>query len=91
MGKIADWVDYSGIVAGARVGVTLMHHPDNPPSPYFLRDYGTMLSNFTLDGGYELKRSDKLIQRWRILIHEGWIEDLDVDAYHREFCRETGL
>ena len=91
MGKMADWVDYSGIVAGARVGVTLMHHPVNPPSPYFLRDYGTMLSNFTLDGGYELKRGDKLIQQWRILVHEGWIEDLDVDAYYQEFCREAGL
>ena len=91
MGKMADWVDYSGIVAREKVGVTLMHHPDNPPSPYFLRDYGTMLSNFTLDGGYELKRGDKLIQRWRILVHEGWIEDLDVGFYYREFCREAGL
>ena len=87
MGKMADWVDYSGIVAGAKVGVTLMHHPDNPPSPYFLRDYGTMLSNFTLDGPCELKKTDKLIQRWRILVHEGSIEDIDIGAYHREFCR----
>ena len=38
-----------------------------------------------------LKRGDKLIQRWRILVHEGWIEDLDVDAYYQEFCREAGL
>ncbi len=44
MGKEADWVDYSGTVAGATVGVTLINHPANPPSPFFIRDYGTMMS-----------------------------------------------
>ena len=89
MGKPADWVDYSGIVAGAPVGITLMHHPDNPPSPFFVRDYGTMLSNFTLHGAYQLPRGNKLIQRWRILVHEGSADDLDIGAYHRDFCHTT--
>ena len=39
MDRYADWVDYSGVVAGRRVGITLMHHPGNPPSSkIFWRD-----------------------------------------------------
>jgi hypothetical protein len=81
MGKIADWVDYSGTVAGATVGVTLMNHPDNPPSPYFVRNYGTILSNFTYHEGYELKIGEKLTQHFRVLVHEGGIEDVDIGEY----------
>ena len=64
MGVYADWVDYSGMVAGRQVGVTLMHHASNPPSPYFVRDYGTMCSNFTLHQPYVLKAGEALQQRF---------------------------
>lgn len=85
MNQFADWVDYSGEVAGALCGVTLMHHPTNPPSPYFVRNYGTMLSNFTLRESYLLKEGETLTQRFRLLIHDGGTEDVDIAAYHREF------
>ena len=48
------------------------------------------VSNFTMEGAYELKKGDRLVQRFRILVHEGLIEDLDVGVYHREFCRAPG-
>jgi hypothetical protein len=85
MGQHAEWVDYSGLVAGEPVGVTLIPHADNPPSPFFVRNYGTMLSNFTLHEPYTLSDGDTLTQRFRLVIHDGWGEDLDIDAYHAEF------
>ncbi len=86
MGQHADWTDYSGLAAGSPVGVTLMPHSENPPSPFFVRNYGTMLSNFTLDGPYPLSDGVTLTQRFRLVIHDGWGEDLDIDAYHADFA-----
>ena len=58
MGQSADWADYSGVVAGKVVGVTLMNHPSNPPSAFFTRNYGTFLANFTLLNQYRLAYSE---------------------------------
>ena len=86
MGECADWLDYSGNVAGQPVGVTLMAHPSNPPSPFFTRDYGTMLSNFTLREPYVLKRDDTLVQRFRLLVHEGAADAGEIGRYHSRFA-----
>ena len=88
MDRYADWVDYSGVVAGRQVGITLMHHPDNPPSPYFVRDYGTMCSNFTLRRPYVLKAGEELSLRFRLLIHTGGPDDVDIAGYHAAY-RQT--
>ena len=86
MGQFVDWVDYSGTVAGATVGVTLMNHPTNPPSPFFFRNYGTMMSCFTLNDVYEVKYGETLVMRFRILVHEGGTQEVDISGYHRDFC-----
>ena len=86
MGQFADWVDYSGIVAQKPAGVTLMVHPANPPSPFFVRDYGTMLSNFTLMGPYVLEEGQTLTQRFRVLVHNGTADDLDIARYYTAFA-----
>ena len=86
MGQEADWVDYSGVVADQAVGVTLMHHPSNPRSPYFVRDYGTFLSNFTMNEPYVLRDGKSLLQRFRVLVHEDRAEEVDIVGYHAEFC-----
>ena len=85
MGQMADWVDYSGEVAGRQVGVTLMRHPDNPPSPYFVRDYGSMLCCFTLDGPFVLKKDETLTQRFRLLVHTGGPDEVDIAGYYAAF------
>jgi hypothetical protein len=85
MGQMADWVDYSGEVAGRQVGVTLMRHPDNPPSPYFVRDYGSMLCCFTLDGPFVLKKEETLTQRFRVVVHTGGPDEVDIAGYYASF------
>ena len=85
MRQSANWTDYSGVVAGKTVGVTLMNHPSNPPSAFFTRNYGTFLTNFTLLDKYELSRGERLTQRFRILVHEGDATEADVENYYNQF------
>lgn len=86
MRQSADWTDYSGVVAGKTVGVTLMNHPSNPPSAFFTRNYGTFLTNFTLLDKYELSRGERLTQRFRILIHEGDAAEANIKDYYNQFA-----
>ena len=85
MRQSANWTDYSGVVAGKTVGVTLMNHPSNLPSAFFTRNYGTFLTNFTLLDKYELSRGERLTQRFRILVHEGDATEADVENYYNQF------
>ena len=85
MRQSANWTDYSGVVAGKTVGVTLMNHPSNPPSAFFTRNYGTFLTNFTLLDKHELSRGERLTQRFRILVHEGDATEADVENYYNQF------
>lgn len=86
MRQYANWTDYSGVVAGKKVGITLMNHPSNPPSPFFTRNYGTFLTNFTLLQKYELPRGERLTQRFRILIHEGDAAEANIESYYQQFA-----
>jgi hypothetical protein len=87
MRQPAEWVDYSGVVAGQQVGITLMHHPSNPPSPYFVRNYGTVVCSFTINGPFFLKSGESLRQRFRTLVHSGGPGDIDIAGYHADFCK----
>jgi hypothetical protein len=78
MGKIAAWVDY----AGHGRGISLLHHPANPPTPFFCRDYGTVLSNVTLHEPWDIPAGGSLAQRWRVLVHDG----ADVEAAYRTWA-----
>jgi hypothetical protein len=89
MGKLAAWIDYSGEVAGAPAGITLMHHPANPPTPFFCRDYGTMLSNLTLHEPWEISPGASLLQRWRVLIHDGDTRTFDPEDAYRAWVAST--
>ena len=88
MGKVARWLDYSGQVAGQAVGVTIMHHPKNPPTPFFCRNYGTMLSNLTLHEPWSIAAGERLHQRWRLLIHDGDTASSSPDDAYRAWLAE---
>ena len=87
MDRIARWVDYSGEVAGEEVGVTLMVHPSNPPTPFFTRDYGTMLASLTLREKYELPHKERLTLRYRILIHQGDAAGARIEDSYEQFAQ----
>jgi hypothetical protein len=93
-GKRADWVDFSGTVAGEDVGIAIFDHPQNfrHPTYWHARGYGLLAANpfgareFTRDrrqdGGYKIPAGGSLILRYRVLIHHGDYSEAHVaDAY----------
>ena len=46
-GKTANWVDYSGVIEGERVGIAMFAHPSgfHHPPRWHVRDYGLLASN----------------------------------------------
>jgi hypothetical protein len=78
-GTQAKWCDYSGTVAGRRVGMLLMPHPENfRPSWLHVRDYGLAVANpfgqkaFTrgMASRVEIKPGEKLRLRLGVWIYD---------------------
>ncbi|HEX5414217.1 MAG TPA: PmoA family protein, partial [Chloroflexota bacterium] len=94
-GKRAPWVDYSGTIDGATVGVALMDHPTSfrHPTHWHVRDYGLFcanpfgISDFTGDpaqrGDMILPPGQSLTFRYRVCLHTGDAETARIaDHYH---------
>jgi hypothetical protein len=82
-GQPAPWVDYSGPVGDATLGVALLDHPANfrYPTPWHVRDYGLFTANcwglhefaadWSVRGDYALPPGQTLSFRFRVYLHEG--------------------
>jgi len=93
-GKRADWVDYSGVVGGERVGIAVFDYPRNikHPTYWHARGYGLFAVNPfgehdfyndpKRDGSVTIAVGDSLTLRYRVLIHDGDAAEAKVaDAY----------
>jgi hypothetical protein len=97
-GRTYDWCDYSGVIAGARAGVTLMSHPANfRPSWFHNRDYGLMVANpfgRQAFGKGELsrvvvKKGAPLRLQFGVLVHASGESAMDLGAGYRSFVNQT--
>ena len=82
-GKRSEWVDYSGVLDGERVGVVMMDHPGNPrhPTYWHSRGYGLhsinpfgvsdFLNDKTQNGSLTIERGQHVRFRYRIVVHPG--------------------
>ena len=82
-GKRSDWVDDSGVLDGAPVGVAILDHPSNPrhPTYWHVRAYGLFAANIfgvhdfendaSRDGSLTLRPGQPLRFRYRVIIHPG--------------------
>jgi len=83
-GTRADWVDMSGPVNGATVGIALLDHPQNPrhPTRWHARDYGLFAANPFCEhdmnkeaskgaGDLKLAPGQRITFRYRIILHPG--------------------
>lgn len=82
-GRRAEWVDYTGVVAGEPLGVAIFDHPSNPRHPtwWHARGYGLFAANIfglhdfehdrSKNGSLTLPPGEKLRFRYRVVIHPG--------------------
>ena len=83
-GKASPWVDYTGLVQGKTVGVTIMNHPRSfrYPTTWHVRTYGLFAANpfgwhdFGLGktGEHTLEAGQELWFGYRVILHEGKTE-----------------
>jgi hypothetical protein len=96
-GKRSNWVDYTTVLDGERLGVAIFDHPQNPrhPTYWHARDYGL----FALDpfgrnafdpnlpeSQWKLPAGQKLHFLWRVVIHSGDVESGRVAALYKEYA-----
>jgi hypothetical protein len=94
-GHAADWCDYSGTIAGERVGIAIFCHPENfRPSWFHARDYGLLVANpFGRRAFGEgetstvvVKPGESLRLRYGVLLHAGPLgRELDLKAAYADY------
>jgi hypothetical protein len=103
-GKRSEWVDYSGVLDGERVGVVMMDHPANPrhPTYWHSRGYGLhsinpfgvsdFLNDKSQNGSLTIEPGAHVRFRYRVIIHPGRGPDRLAELY-REYAqtRSTSL
>ncbi len=93
-GKRANWVDYSGTVAGEKLGIAIFDDPTNPKHPTYwhAREYGLFAVNPfgehdfyndpKRDGSITIPAGGSLTFRYRVLVHHGDAAEAKIaDAY----------
>ncbi len=98
-GKRSNWVDYTAVLDGERLGVAMFDHPKNPrhPTYWHARDYGL----FALDpfgrnafdpdqpeSLWKLPEGQKLRFLWRVAIHPGDAQTGKVAELYREYAAQ---
>jgi hypothetical protein len=100
-GKRAEWVDYSGPVAGEELGIAILNHPKSlrHPTPWHVRTYGLFTANpfgfrslnkqAKEDGAVLLKRGEKIELRHRVVFHQGDAVASDIAAEFKRYAAEN--
>jgi hypothetical protein len=96
-GKRSNWVDYTAEVEGERLGVAIFDHPQNPrhPTYWHARDYGLFALNpfgrnafdsTQEESQWKLPKGQKLLFRWRVVIHPGDAETGHVADLYKQYA-----
>jgi hypothetical protein len=93
-GKRSEWMDYSGVINGEKLGIAIFDNPHNPgfPNRWHTRGYGLYGINpfgvhdfdktATQAGGVTIEPGHELRYRFRVLIHPGDAETAKIgDKY----------
>jgi hypothetical protein len=83
--KAPRWVDCSGPLGEAVVGVTLIAHPANPRNQFYVREYGVMMLSPTLGHDVRLEHGASLRFAARFVAHDGPLDAGSADRLHADF------
>lgn len=97
-GKRSEWVDYSGVIDGEKVGVVMMDHPSNPrhPTYWHSRAYGLhsinpfgvsdFLNDKTKDGSMTIEPRGHVRFRYRVIVHPGDAQSANIAGLYRKYA-----
>ena len=97
-GKRSSWVDYSGPVDGEIAGIAIFNHPASfrHPTWWHVRTYGLFAANpFGIkdfeperkeNGTVALKKGESLKFYYRIILHKGDANALDIGQFYQEYA-----
>jgi len=99
-GKRSNWVDYTGVVEGERLGVGIFDNPKNPgyPNRWHARDYGLFAADPLAEKAFDdslpekhtkLPAGQKLTYRWRVVIHPGDWKAADIPEMYKEYTAKA--
>jgi hypothetical protein len=98
-GKPSNWCDYSGEIAGEKLGVAILDHPANPGHPvrWHVRAYGLFAANpfglsvFTndksQDGSKTLQPGASFRFRYRVIVHPGDAKTANIAAEWAKYAK----
>jgi hypothetical protein len=84
--KAPRWVDCSGPMGDATVGVTLISHPKNLRNQFYVRDYGVMIVSPTLGDSVHLPQGSSLQFAARFVAHDGPLNVQRTNQLRAEFA-----
>ncbi len=94
-GKASAWMDYYGSRGDFNEGLAVLQHPENAwfPAPWFTRDYGfisptPMYWPEDEEQGTQLSKGQKVILRYRVLIHKGTTQEAKIAEAYDRYCQE---
>lgn len=99
-GKPADWVSFSGTVAGKPVGIAVFDSPVSfrHPTTWHARAYGLLAANpfgarefrkdKGQDGSWTIPETESLRFRYRVVIYDGELSAGELDAMYRQYAEE---
>jgi hypothetical protein len=68
-----------------------MVHPNSPPTPFFTRAYGTVLSDYFYDKGLTLRKGERFKQVFCVVAHDGDSRSYDIASAYQNFAQGSEL
>ena len=83
--KAPRWVDCTGRIGEATVGITLMGHPDNVRNQYYVQEWGLMEVSPVLGEDAEFNSGNPYRFAARYVAHDGEIQSVTADKLFSSF------
>lgn len=88
--KAPRWIDCTGRIGEATVGITLMGHPANLRNQYYMRDWGLMEVSPVLNTELEFSAAKPFRFAARYVAHDGESQPETIEESLKAFGRKTG-
>lgn len=98
-GKASKWTNYSAAIDGKQIGVAIFDNPNNirHPTTWHARGYSLNSANpfatksfsgdETKDGSYTIAEGDSVTFRYRLLIHDGFPGEVNVEELYQDYVQ----